>query len=282
MPPIVTVKKQSPLPGKPTPKKSGSVWDRVADVPRDPGSIHVSVYGRSKTGKTRLLTTFPQPILIIGAEDGTKSILGAPGVKFVRITSVEECFELLDQVVQRGFKTVAIDTASALQDLILAQILGLKAIPEQKSWGTATRDQWGQCGLQTKTILAKALDLPINVVVIAHERNFGDDAPQNDMLVPAIGSALSPTTTAWLNGKVDYICQTYIREKEVVQEAKHAGQLIKRRVKNGEMEYCLRTGQHPVYMTGFRLPPGFFLPQMITDPSYEKILKIIKGEGKTV
>lgn len=33
-------------------------------------------------------------------------------------------------------------------------------------------------------------------------------------------------------------------------------------------------------MTGFRLPPGFTLPDTITDPSYAKILDLIQGKSR--
>lgn len=254
------------------------IWDFVKPVDRMPEYIHVSLYGRSKTGKTRLISTFPKPILIIGAEDGTLSIIGAEGVQFVRIRTSSDCFTLIDQAISRGFKTVALDTASALQERVLAEILKIPQLPEQMSWGTATREQWGQCSLQVKTILGRLLGLPCNVVVTAHERNFNDEAKGADDLIPAIGSALSPSVTGWLNGETDYICQTYIRSQKIEKVIEANGKKVTQLIDTGKPEFCLRTGPHPIYMTGFRIPIGRVLPDLITDPTYDKIMEVITGK----
>lgn len=263
---------------------TGSVWDRVEDVSDEPGGLHLSTYGRAKTGKTRLIATFPKPVLIATTEKGDKSILGVKDVKVVRLREPEEVVELAEGAMQRGFRTFGLDQASGFQDMILARILGLKELPEQKFWGMAAREQYGQCSLQFKTLLKRVLDLQLlHVVITAHERNFKDEG-DSDLIAPTVGSALSPAAAGWLNGAVDYICQTFIREKSQRVETfqgvgpKRRKVVITRKVPGAE--YCLRVGPHPVYMTGFRLPPGFTLPELIVDPNYEKIAAIIRGSHK--
>lgn len=270
------------------------VWGRATPVESDPGFLRISTYGRGKTGKTRLISTLPKPIIIIGAEDGTKSIKGLEGVDFMRVilrgnpvpakgnyVHLDELPAAVSVLGDTRYKSAAVDTASALQDIILASILGLQELPEQKSWGMATREQYGQCTLQLKTILRRLLDQPLHAMVTAHERNFNDDTT-SDLITPTIGSALSPAAAGWLNGAVDYICQTFIREAEEEQSmiigAGKSAKEVKTRVKTGGMEYCLRIGPHPVYMTGFRLPPGFTLPDVIVNPTYDKIMEVIRGK----
>lgn len=253
----------------------------VSDV--DSGGIKVSLYGRSKTGKTRLTATFKKPVLIIGGEDGTRSIRNAKGVDFVLAESSVEIMELLVDIEagKLQYATVALDTASALQDMVLRELLGLKELPPQLSWGFASRETWGTVALKTKEILRRFTELKnMNVVITAHERNFKDEGDANELITPTVGSALSPQTTNWLNGAVEYICQTFIREKIVEKEVvgpdkkKHT-----MKTKTGGAEYCLRVGPHPVYMTGFRLPLGSNpLPEVIVDPTYEKILALVQGK----
>lgn len=257
------------------------MFDRVSPVQQvDSGGIKLSLYGRSKTGKTRLISTFPKPCLIIGAEDGTRSIRNVKGVDFVLINDSKEVLELAAGAVDRGYATVAVDTASALADKILAEILNLDKLPEQKSFGMASRDQYGQQTLQLKSILWEVLKLTCNVIITAHERNFSEESANSEMLFPTVGSALSPSVTGWLNGKADYIAQTFIQEETTTKEVKSGtGKVMSLKNKTGKAEYCLRVGPHPVYTTGFRLPGGYELPDFIVNPDYNKIMALINGEG---
>lgn len=258
-------------------KKTGDVWDRVVPVSEgDTDGLHCSIYGRGKTGKTRLVASFPKPVLIIGAEKGTKSISKTEGVDFIRIKDSDEVGSLIEGAGSRGYKTVAIDTASRLADKILAEILGIDELPEQKSWGLASRDQYGQASLKLKTLLRLVLDLPQHVIIVAHERNFNEEST-SDLLLPSIGSALSPSVAGWLNGAVDYICQTFIREETIANKIKVGTKVITKHTSTGKVQFCLRVGPDPIYTTGFRLPEGVELPDVIINPTFAKIEKLVKG-----
>lgn len=279
---------------KPLVKKSSeSLLSRAQPVSLvDSGGIKVSLYGRGKTGKTRLISTFPKPIIIIGGEDGTRSIRSVKGIDFVpviidgsknppkdgKFIYLNEMEDFIEEIrSSNNYATAAVDTASSLSDIFLANILGLAEIPAQKSWGMATREDYGMLGLQMKTVLRKILQLPINVVITAHERNFSDDG-ESDLIFPSVGSALSPAVAGWLDGAVEYICQTFIREEIRIEEVKIGkGATEKVETKTGKSEYCLRIGPHPVYKTGFRLPPGYDLPDII-QPNFESIMSVINGK----
>jgi hypothetical protein len=302
------IAKQSNLPStKQLPDLVG-VLARLGPIKDNP-AVKLSVYGRGKTGKTRLACSFPKPLMLIGTEEGTKSV-DASGIDFVKIADTSDLDALLKQAESGGscwkgkstgtafvynqvelgqgdpYKTVVLDTAGGLQDLVTKDVLGLSEIPMQKSWGMAQQQDWGIIGAQTKERLYQILRLSetkqMNVVVIAHERNFTRDDVPADIMLPAIGSALTPTAAGWLNGACDYICQCYIREEEITKTEKLGdsgdGEGLELTRKTGKKLFCLRVGPHPVYMTGFRLPPGFELPDHIIDPSYKKILQIIKGK----
>lgn len=250
----------------------------------------MSLYGNGKTGKTRFLSTFPKPLLIVGAEDGTKSIKNREGVDFIKIilkggaedkqgdtegcVYLDDLSDLIEEIRDSEYASVGVDTASALQELVMANILGLAELPAQGSWGMASRDQWGQGSLKMKTVLREFLKLPCHVVIIAHERNFGDES-ESDLIAPTVGSALSPSVAAWLNGAVDYICQTCkVRRKKEVKTK--IGKEVKTRiVDTDQIDYCLRVGPHMVYQTGFRVDEDVVLPDLIVDPTYEKIAELI-------
>ena len=191
--------------------------------------------------------------------------------------------EIVEHVKTAGtFKTLVVDHVSGLQDLVLKEILGLDELPAQKSWGMASRENYGTCTLQCKELIRALLNLSGNVVLIAHERSFGDGT-ESDLIAPTIGAAVAPSLAGWLNGAVDYVCQTFIRQKEVVKKVTTGQGKLQKTVEIREkvkgVEYCLRTGPDAVYTTKFRLPRTETdrVPDAIADPNYTKLIKAIRG-----
>lgn len=255
------------------------------------GGIKISIYGRPKTGKTRLAATFPKPMLILGTEDGTASIRNVSGVSYLQVISsrveepkgvpfvrLSELNTALEEAKNSQYQTLVLDTASMLQDLVLADILGIEKLPAQKSWGLATKEQNQQNALQTKTLIREVLGFPRHVVIVAHERNFGNDDAGSEIRSPVVSSSLSESVGRYLNGEVDYICQTFIRDQVEYKDEVIAGEKVSVPMRTGKAEYCLRLGDHPVFTTGFRLTPGYELPEVLVNPTFAKIEKVIKGE----
>lgn len=271
-----TTVKKKPAKKRVTKKKSGGVVDRIAPIELLDTMIRMNLYGRSGTGKTTLACSFPKPLLLIGSEDGTKSVHDVKGVDFVKIETTNELRELIAFLPDK-YNTGVLDTATYLQDMILREILGVDELPAQGSWGMAARDQWGQCALQTKEFLRTLLDkIDWNFVICAQEREFNVEN-ESDVVMPYVSSALTPSVTGWLNPACDYIGQCFIRETTAEKVVKVGGKKVKRAVKTDEREYCLRTGPDPVYTTKFRTPKTHSLPPVLVDPTYEKILAIIEG-----
>jgi hypothetical protein len=298
---------------KPTPKISRpassapAIWQKITpvDTGEDSG-IKILLYGKSGSGKTTLWSTFPQPILVMLCSGGNKtgelrsiSKEAREQTRQIVINSMEEAGELLDYIIgleASGSKerpaTVVVDHITGLQDLILKEILCLESIPVQKSWGLATQQDYGQCAMKCKELLRKLLDLQANSVIIAQERQFkgrDDDAREGnlslaDYILPSIGAALSESTANWLHSAVDYSCHTFLRQKEVpgkpIKLKKNGKEVLvpgSPRKVPGEVEYCLRTGPHAVYMTKFRKSiEDTVPPKVIVDPTYQKILEILR------
>lgn len=252
----------------------------VCDMPTT--GLGFCIYGRGKTGKTTLACGFPKPLLLVGTENGTKSVRSFKKVDFLRLTHSSQIDEIAAAVVGR-YKSIVLDTASGLQDIIMKEILGLDDLPVEKSWGMASREQWQSCGVQTKERLRSLLNLSetdgINTVIIAHERNFNDEGG-SDLIFPTVSAALTPSTAGWLNGACDYLCQAFLREQTIIKAVKVAGKEgATMTQRTGRIEYVLRIGPHPVYMTGFRRVhvEGEVMPDVIVDPSYTKIKELIDG-----
>lgn len=284
MPPRVT--KQKPAG---TPPAVGSVLGRAAPIGfTDDEGIKVLLYGRSGTGKTTLWATFPDPILCVVCSGGNKPgelrSINTPAnrdrILAVTLGRSDELREIISDPAVGNFKTLVLDHASGLQDLTLKEVLGLDELPAQRSWGLASQQQYGQSTLMCKELLRGLLGFDGNVVIIAQEREFNVESG-SELITPTVGAGLTPSLTGWLNTAVDYICQTFIRQKEEVKETAVGNKVMKTKVAVPGVEYCLRTGPHAVYQTKFRVPRGSGdLPEVIVNPDYSKIMGLINGSRK--
>jgi len=249
----------------------------VGDVP-DRG-IKLNLYGRNGTGKTTLACTFPKPLLLVGFEDGTRSVRRVEGVDFIYLKSTEHIRELTEGAVEQGYKTLVLDTATSLQDLILCEIMKWDDQPVQMSFGTVSRNQYRQRAEKTKEILRLFLELPINVIVLAQEKNhtnLDEESSDSDVIAPFIASALGASTTGWLQDCCDFICQTFTRERSEVKKTKVGDKEISTSVKTGQIEFCLRTQRgNPTYAAKIRADRNENIPDFIVDPTYEKLAKYL-------
>lgn len=296
----------------------------------DIGGLKLATYGRGKTGKTRLACSFPKPLLLIGTEDGTKSIKTGKkklytlstgndvwelyrgqeptGVHFVKINEVQElreCTDILknpdrihleDDSELPSYRSVALDHGGGLQALLVKEYKNLDEVLTSNAFGMLQTEEWGAINLLFSTTVGKLLDLAdthdINVVIVAHERNFKETENRDDLIQPMVSAALTPGSCNWLNGACDYFCQMLIRQKyrkqvDPVLDSnqkpiidKDTGKPLTTTVlvPIKGVDYCLRVGAHAVYQTGFRTVLEGDLPDVIVNPNYEKIVQVIRGE----
>lgn len=278
---------------KGTLKKKTSVVDRIKSIGGEEAFLKMLLYGISGTGKTTFWSTMPGPILSIICSGGnktgeTRSINTPENRKKIKSVTLNDSTELKDLVEYvestGGFKTVVLDHVSGLQDLILKEILGLEELPAQKGWGLASQQQYGQCTAQCKGYLRALLNLNCHIVIIGQERTFGgkDDELSSDIIQPTVGVAVFPSLAGWLNPACDFVLQTFKRPKMVTTYSTiGVGTKAKKipTTKRGKgVDYCIRCEPHDVFITKFRIPKGRKLPDVIEDPDYDKLMKIIKGE----
>lgn len=282
MPPTVT-KQTATAPVK----KQGAI-SRIAPISFGQKKDSFCIYGYSGTGKTTLAATYPKPLLLIGAEDGTRSIHNVKGVEFIRLKSTLELTDIINHVKQsRKYETVVLDTATSLQAMVIAEIKGMDELPTQLSWGFATREEWGQCALQTKEWLNHLLKLAENnichTLILAQERGFNkkndnEQGADSDVFAPKVMASVSESTVGWLNPACDYVVQTYITTKMIRKELPSMkGVKQFKMVPSDEVEYRLRTRAHEFYLIKFRVPKGHKAPPYIADPDYDKIQAVIRG-----
>jgi hypothetical protein len=239
------------------------------------------------THNTRFASTFPKPLLVIGFEDGTESIIGTEGVQFVQLEKTEELNTLIDGPIKAGdYATVVIDHATRMRDMRLAEIAGYKSVPVQNGWGMYTWDHYREAAGAMKLMLSRLFDLSnrtqMNTVIIAQEGNLvkeDDTGKGSDLVKPAIASAVGKGVADFINAECDYIGQMCKREEVRKVKTKIGNNEVPIDQPTGKVKYYLRVGPHSVYYTGFRQHIGTpELPDFIEAPTYEKVLELIRGK----
>lgn len=235
-------------------------------------------YGRSGTGKTTLACTFPDPILLLDINDsGDDSVAD---LKTVQVMDVKQWgdFELAYWwIVQhkKRFRTLVIDTASQLQQLAMVHIISKKNknTEDVGAWGAMTKSDWGAIASLMKVWITNLRDLPMDVVFIAQDRvfNLGDEESGESIIDPEVGPAMSPSIAKHLNAAVHVIGNTFLRHRIVEVEKKG------KKRKRERIEFCLRVGPNPTYITKIRKPKAIEPPSVIVNPSFRDLVNIITG-----
>jgi len=240
-------------------------------------------YGRAGTGKTTLAASFPKPLLVIDIDDkGTDSISDLPGIKLVEPTTFDELTEIYWYLKENPtrYKTVVIDTISQVNRMLVNEISGDKARNAGKApgdWGTMKLADWGKVAAKMKNWITDMRNLPIEMVFLAQDRVFNldeenEEAIDSDSIDPEVGPRLSNSVASHICAAVHVIGNTFIREVKKTSKI-NKDKVIKRK------EYCIRLGPSSYYITKLRKPKSIILPDFVSEPSYKKIMTIIKGEN---
>lgn len=252
---------------------SKSILSRAKPVAELKLIITALFYGRSGSGKTTVAGTFPKPLLILDiGERGTDSLSSMEGVDVITVNNwgeLEEIYWALKEGTE--YKTVVIDAVHTMQNQAIQEARELankkdKDMTSQRDMGQATglMNQWNYSFRDLR-------DDGINVVFLAHDRLRETDTDDGvDSISPEVGPNVMPNVGKTLMGAVNIIGYTYIRE---VAEKKVPGKKADTR-----REYCMLLGANSVYNTKVRSPKENVTPEFIVDPSYDKLVAVIKGE----
>lgn len=268
------LKKRKPGKKQSDPKPT-SILDRIKPVTELSTNLVMLVYGRSGSGKTHFGSTFPRPILFIDTnERGTETIAQEEDIDVVRITEWGEFDELYWGLLNREtavqYASVVIDQVTNLQDIGMAEVLrkGRKGRDE-----TFTQRNWGQLSGMLKQTISDFRDLSdhYNLLLIAHERIDEPGDEEEEHIEPNIGARVMPSVGTFLDGAVDAIGCTFIKERwetEDKEEVRH-------------VDYCMRIGPHAFYSTKIRRPVSAGpIPELIVNPTFKKIKDLTSGKMK--
>lgn len=259
--------------------KPKGIESRITPVADIPIELNILLYGRSGTGKTTLIGSAPKPLLILDIrEKGTTSIRNIKDTFVLSLHSwkdFEDAYWFLMSEEGQKYKTIAVDTITQLQEFALEQIRG-------SSKGLVSRKTWGEASELLKAWIMLFRDLPMNVIFTAQDRQTkGSDEDGEDMdsaIIPEVGPYVMPSVAKIMNAAVDIIGNTFIRERVTVTKDPKTN----KRSESRKMEYCLRVGPHPIFITKFRTPTGGgdSIPPVLVSPTFKDLIDLSLKAGK--
>jgi hypothetical protein len=233
--------------------------DEAVDI-KDLGQRNLWViYGKSGSGKTKVLSTFPKPLLYLQiGDDGSNTIIDAEDVKAIRVKDSSHLKGLLQEArLDKKYATVACDTFS----LFTNEWIDANAIQKKKRM---TQQMWGDLKSDTEEIikLAHILALKKIVVLTCHE---GADAFEGmeDEITPDIRPSVTKGARTYLEAMANYGIHTTILEKQ-----NDNGKTLYR--------YAVHLASNPYYWVKTQKPANIKLPKLVYNPTYDKIMNLLE------
>jgi hypothetical protein len=278
--------------------------------------VKVCIYGRNRSGKTTLAAQFRKPLLLISTEPdacgGATSVADIDGVMLQRVShkllgqdrdgrwmdATDTACVRKDKLRGRDkllglakelsyvhpFNTVVLDTATSLQDLIMAELMGWDRVPDiLPSLGKGGKAMYMQRAEEWRASVSPLIDLATcDVVILAQEKDhnplsddFGGKAKilhtmqQGSFMAPSLGS----TNAEWLQTRCGYVVQIYedeVTREIIVPTADAQGNPTEpaiQRVGTGKRQRHLRLLYHPNFSAGGRWSYSKDVPEFVTAPS---------------
>lgn len=133
------------------------------------GVLNMLVYGQPGAGKTTFAATAPKP-LIIDIEGGCISIMDTEA-DIIQAKTIDDIRESINLAVEKGYKTVVIDSLTRYSDVLMAEILE----NDDKSNGQPKIANWGELIQRIKKMTWFLQDKNINVIFTAHEKEATEE-----------------------------------------------------------------------------------------------------------
>jgi len=189
---------------------------KASEVP-DEWGFNILIYGHPGAGKTVLAASAQdsphgRDVLFLDCEAGTRSISDREDIDVISITAWEQMGQTYDWLVSpdtnHSYKTIVIDTLTALQELKLAEIM---AVSKNE---TPTFDEWNKLNSATNRMFRSFKDLATdkgyNVIFVCWETEEKNEQTGAVLTRPA----LTPAAARYIMGSVDIIGHLGYNSKE--------------------------------------------------------------------
>lgn len=223
------------------------------------------LYGKSASGKTTLASTFPKPLLYLAiGDDGQESIRDVEGVYHLPVTSVQELNEALEELQgDTEYVTILVDTFGlVVNEWIEAEVVSRKKKMTQQAWGELKTD--------TEALIRKLKKLAQDKIVVLTCHEVTDIFEGTDEeLTPDVRPNISKGARTYLEGMANFGIHCTVVQKEKPLEDGTVKTLKK---------HAVHLDSHPYYWVKTQKPASIRLPSLVLDPTYDKIIKLIKGK----
>lgn len=243
-----------------------SILNTAVDISEVSSGKLVVLYGKSASGKTKVGSTFPKPMLYVKiGDDGVNTIKKVSGISIVEPRTTAELKQVFEELEKdKTYKSVFVDTFS----LLVNEWKNENVIQKGKKM---TQQLWGDLLTETEELirLAHKLSKKKWVILSGHEVTDSIEGMEDELL-PDVRISISKGARTYIEGMANFGIHTVKIQKESVD--KTTGE-VKEVVK-----YAADIGPNPYYWTKFQIDPKIKLPNRMINPSYEKIMKLIEEE----
>lgn len=256
---------------KKTTKNASEITKRVKSKIKRASEINdpykILVYSRPGKGKTRLMATLPNVLIIDVNDRGTRSTKRDldPNVYLVdRLPEMDDLYWFLSEG-DHSFESVAIDGVTGLQVLALKFVMNDEAIRDaSRDPNMPSKQAWGKANELCKSYITNFRNLPMHVGFTALERSrdMAEDDEEESQIV--ISPAVSPGVANHLEAAVGTI--GHLTNRRVV--------VGKGKAKKSVIRTYLRVGPSERYITKDR--DGLF-GDVIRNPHLGKMIEQIEG-----
>lgn len=224
-----------------------------------------TIYGKSGSGKTAFIGTFPKPLLYVKiGDDGSNTIRNVEGIKVIVADTPEKAKKILTEARKdKTYKTVALDTFGLIvNEWVNDNIVAKKKRMTQQSWGDLKTD------VDELVRLAHKLSEKKIVVLSLHEIMDNIEGLEDEIL-PDVRPNINKATRNYLEGMSNFGIHTTKVMKEKVSK------------KTGETKevvmFAAHVGANPYYWTKLQVSTDTSVPELVFNPTYDKIMNIING-----
>ena len=223
------------------------------------------IYGKSASGKTALLATFPKPLLYLQiGDDGSNTISNVDGIDAIRVANLADLKEIMQELKKdKKYKTVAADTFS----MVVNEWMDENAVKKNKR---VTQQMWGDLKTDTEEMIRawKKLAETKVVVLTCHEATDAFEGMEGE-IAPDVRPSVSKGARTYLEGMANFGIHTTVIEKE--QDNKDGSTEV-------VYKHAIHLATNPYYWVKTQKPKEIKLPKLVINPTFDKIMKLMKGE----
>lgn len=243
-----------------------AILSSAVDISEVSSGKLVVLYGKSASGKTKVGSTFPKPMLYVKiGDDGVNTIKKVSGISVIEPKTIAELKQVFEELENdKTYKSVFVDTFS----LLVNEWKNENVIKKGKKM---TQQLWGDLMTETEELirLAHKLSKKKWVILSGHEVTDSIEGMEDELL-PDVRISISKGARTYIEGMANFGIHTVKIQKEIIDKATGETKEV--------VKYAADIGPNPYYWTKFQIDPKIKLPSRMINPSYEKIMKLIEEE----